>query len=166
MKKLVIICFIFVFLCSCSNERANFLPITDSLSFNAKINDEEMQYFVKIENKETYIEADEVSLNFKGDSASIRLDKLEYKTEISALPEGIYIDFIHSVFLDASKKQTEILSRNDKFYLEGETKRYSYKIYFGSSGLPIKITDSKNNISVIILNAKVLWTSAFFIEII
>ncbi len=165
MKKLIFLILILSLLfCGCSAEKSNVEAITSGVSFDAEItyNNETHKYSAKINNgNETALKSlssslPDFSLEFSGETVNISYDTLSYKTELSALPEQYKADFIHSVFLDASKEKNEVLSQNNSFFLAGDTEKYKYKIYFGLSGLPIKITESNFNITAILKNAKVL----------
>jgi hypothetical protein len=95
------------------------------------------------------IEFSEMGVNFKyGD--------LVYKTELTALPDDFKLDLIHTIFSDISKSKPMVISKNDSFFVEGETEKYKYKVFFGLSGLPLEIIEKNNNISIIISNAKVI----------
>lgn len=154
-----------VLLCGCSATTSSVNAITSGITFNAEIlyNNLSFCYSVTINNgSETIMESVEDSelplanLHFSGNSLNIRYENLEYKTEISSLPKGIILDFIHSVFLDAKKNDKKVILKDDEYFIEGKTQKYDYKIYFGGSGLPLKIVDTENSITAIISNAKVL----------
>ena len=161
MKKLSIILCFCLFLCGCSATNNKITPVSRSVSFNAEINyqSEPFDFFVTInENGETYIEnrQDGYIIEFLKTSVNFKYGDLVYKTETSALPDDFKLDLIHNIFSEISTSKPTVVAKNDEFFIDGETENYKYKVFLGLSGLPLKITEKNNNISIIISNAKVL----------
>jgi len=163
-----IICFIFC-LCiisfsGCKKESSGVIPITTGLSFTAEISyqDSVYTYDVTISKKsETELTAlsDEIKglkYRFSGQTLTERFNNLEHRVDISALPDRIITDFIHSVFLTVTEKQSKVISENDDFFITDQNDKYSFKIYFGETGLPLKIEDTKKGITATIKNATIL----------
>ena len=161
MKKLSVLLCLCLFLCGCSAANSKITPICHSLSFNAEINyqNQPFEFSVTInDNGDTIIESKKegYSVEFSGKGVNFKYGDLVYKTELSALPDDFKLDLIHTVFSDISKNKPTVISKNDEYYVEGETEKYKFKVFLGLSGLPIKLTEDNNNISIIISKAKVL----------
>ena len=165
MKRILLIltCLCFILFSGCKKENEPIKPITTNISFVAEISHNGIcnKYNVKIDkNSNTELEAIDNGLNglslyFSGDEITEKFNKLEHKFKVSSLPQGVITDFIHSVFLTATKDNHDIETENEQYIIKGENNRYSFKIYLGQSGLPIKIEDKKNDIKVIIKNASI-----------
>ena len=156
-------CLCFIPLSGCKNEKEPIKPITTDLSFKAEIdyNGSTCKYDVKIDkNSNTELKATDNSLKglsyyFSGDEITEKFNQLEHKFKISSLPQGVITDIIHSVFYTATKEKLAPIKENEQYILSGENSRYSFKIYIGQSGLPIKIKEAKKGITVIIKNAAI-----------
>jgi hypothetical protein len=161
LKKLSVLLCLSLFLCACSATNSKISPICHSVSFNAEINyqTEPFDFFVTInDNGETHMEnrQDGYIIEFSEMGVNFKYGDLVYKTELTALPDDFKLDLIHTIFSDISKSKPMVISKNDSFFVEGETEKYKYKVFFGLSGLPLEIIEKNNNISIIISNAKVI----------
>lgn len=161
MKKLSVLLCLSLFLCACSATNSKITPICSGVSFNAQINYENQVYdfLVSINDSgNTMIEnkMDRYIIEFSETGVNFKYGDLVYKTELTALPDDFKLDLIHTVFSDISKSKPMVISKNDSFFVEGETEKYKYKVFFGLSGLPLEIIEKNNNISIIISNAKVI----------
>lgn len=166
MKKLLffILLGVFLTLCGCDNANSGVSAITGELKFSAKIeyNDETYEFDVEIpESSKTIMKAvspkrikDNV-FEFSGDKVSVRLGELEYKTSPRNLPNVSPVRFIYEVFENAEKNKNNVTLKNNEYFISGKTENYEYTLFIGNSGLPIKITDKKNNISAIIKQATI-----------
>lgn len=164
MKKtfLLLMSFCLIFSgCNGYNKSSDVTVVTSGLSFIAKLSylDNNFDYSVIInENGETEIKYISKSGDtgtdyiFKNDTVIYSHNGLEYKTDISAIPDSSTADFIYTVFKEAENIKNNVIYKNQQYYINGETKKYKFKIFLGQTGLPIKITDSKMGISVIIQN--------------
>lgn len=164
MKKIfcLILCLCFIILSGCNKKSSGVTAVTTGLSFTADVSffDIKTTYNIKIsENGE--MEAESVSGNTSGmklkcldEIIEVSFKGLSYSTNISALPDGVISEFIYSAFKNADT--TTVFSKDKQYYINGENEKYSYKIYLGQTGLPLKIEETEKGITVIIKNATVL----------
>jgi len=162
----VIFCFLFLFLSlslsSCNNKSPGVTAIASGLSFSAQINDNGLCYTLYVEideknNTENEIISDSslkgMKIIFNESDTVINYKELEIAPEW--LPQNMHLDFIHSVFYDIKQKQQNPELKNGEYVIEGKTEKYDYRLLLGGSGLPIKIEDKSNSISVVIKDAKI-----------
>lgn len=166
MKRILSLTFsvIFILLCGCNNISPGIVAVTEGLSFIAKVdyNNEIYEFKVEITQKNKMImqvlspkRIENFVFEFSGDSVAFGLGDLKHKSQIDALPEISPASFIYSVFSDAAKHKTDIALKNNEYFIIGTAEKYEYKLFIGTSGLPIKITDSENNITAIIKQATI-----------
>ena len=168
MKKtfLVLICFCFIFTgCKGYNKGPDVTVVTSGLSFVAKLSYMKNIYDYSViidKNGKTTInyisKSDEPGTDyiFEDDTVIYSYNGLEYKTDISAIPDNSIADFIYTVFKECKNIQNKVYFKNQEYYIKGETDKYKFKMVVGQTGLPIKITDSKMGISAIIKNPSIL----------
>lgn len=156
---------ILINLCGCKSN-SGVAAIVSDISFKAEADygGKKLEYAVKIDsagNTETEILKDGKPSGFKvwndGVNTVFTLDGIEYKTSLSSLPEGIIIDLFYICFKDAAGKPVK--AGENSFLVEGKTDKYNYEITLGETGLPLKLTESNLNISVIITNQSILKAS-------
>ena len=147
-----------IFLCGCTKPISQ-TAILNNLQFDAEIssNDEKHNFFVSVnENGDTeMVCTDDLNISgtafkFSQNGLTVSYNKLEYKTDINSLPDGINLDMLYCIFKNT--KTDRLKSENDLFFINGNTEKYKYKIYFGQTGLPIKIEEENFNISVLLKN--------------
>lgn len=152
-------------LCGCKSESCGVTAITDGLKFTAKIEYKKECYAYNVEiPKESNMRMEAVFpenlkgmiLEFSDTSVTVNYNGIEYNMTLSDLPLSSTIGFIYTVFSDAGTKKEDIILRNDEFFISGKTPAYEYNLYFGTTGLPIKVTDDKNDITAIIENATII----------
>ncbi len=166
MKKLFCLINIlgFLFLCGCNNNIADATAITEGISFTAEIEiaDENYIFDVRIPQKSKMILKatapkiiNETVFEISGTQMKISCGELSYTASLSDLPENSPIRFISYVFSDASLKKNEVNFKENTYFICGKNEIYDYKLYLGTTGLPIKITDSKTNLTAIIKQATI-----------
>lgn len=161
MKKRL--CFILVlvlaFLCGCNNNQSNISAITKNLKFTAEINynNEAFKFDFEIhDDGKTIMKAisperiKNTVFELYDNNILIKSNKLEYKSTLENLPVVSPISFIYNVFKCVGKNNIKAIEENNQYFISGITETYQYKLFIGSSGLPIKIIDDKNKISAII----------------
>ena len=89
---------------------------------------------------------------FKCTKVTYKYNSLEYSSDISSLPKGSVIDFIPTVFKQLEERANNVHYKNEQYYVTDSTQKYDFIFFLGESGLPLKITDDRNGISVIIKN--------------
>lgn len=168
MKRifLILLTFCLVFSgCSGYKKSSAVTAVTTGLSFIAKLSYEDGNYdfSVKIDEKgiteiknisnEEKVGTDYI---FEDGTVTYRYNELSYKTNINSIVESSVADFIYTVFKETENKRNNVSYKNEKYYIKCETDKYKFTIYLGQTGLPIKITDTKKGVSVIIKNATLL----------
>ncbi len=164
MKKILLIlislCLIFSG-CNGYNKSSNVTAVTTELSFIAKLSYGENNYdYSVVIKKKGIIEMKYISKSgetgtdyiFQNGSVTYSYNGLSYKTDISSIPHSSVSDFIYTVFKETESQKNNVCYKNQEYYIKGETDKYKFKITLGQTGLPIKISDSKMGISVIIKN--------------
>lgn len=166
MKKILcfILCLCFFIPTGCNKKSSDVTAVTTGLSFTAEISykNNTVSYSVTIfDNSDTEIKTLSDSLSglcytFSGETVTVSYNGLEYNIPISSLPEGIITDFLYSVFCTVKENNSAVMSENDEYYISDRNEKYSFKIYLGETGLPLKIEDSENGITAIIKNASII----------
>ena len=164
MKKFffILLC-LFVTLTGCSGYKKSsaVTAVTTGLSFTAEISYEESSYcyFVevgkdgKIRMQSRSEQSDtQTDYMFYNSTVTYIYNELEYSTDISAIPQSSVIDLIPAVLTEAGKAGNNVNYKKEQFFLTGKTPKYNFTLFFGQSGLPIKITETQLGISVIIKN--------------
>ena len=166
MRKFICLIFslVFIVLCGCDNKNNQVTAITSGLSFTALVEykNEEYEFKVTIP-KDSVMTAEIISpkrikgsiFEFSNSNLLFRCDDLEYKTSLQNLPENFPVGFVYSVFCDIAEKSQQVQIQNDQHFISGKTQNFNYKLLLGNTGLPIKITDNKNNITAIIKQATI-----------
>ena len=162
MKKILSIIFCLILLAGCNKKSSEVIAVTTGLSFTAEVSfyDTKATYNIKIsENGETELESvsgntKDMKVILKGENLNITFKELNYTSNLNSLPEGTFAKFIHTVFLDCNKKT--VYFENNQYFTEGKTPEYNYKIYFGATGLPIKIEEKNQNITAFFKNTSII----------
>lgn len=151
--------FIFLF-CSC-NKSSDVAAVTTGLSFTAKLSYQDKIYeysyaFYKDGTAKADLISDKITTNlfFSGDTVKYSFMDLEHTQNLKLLNENLIIDFIYKVLKDANGKKLYL--NNDNYSLKGKTDKYNYTVYFGESGLPLKIEDTQKQIEVLIKNPSLI----------
>lgn len=151
MKKIFCLFFCIILLSGCNKKSSEVTAVTTGLSFDAIVvsEDTETEYNITISKKgeiNAVCPSNGISYKYNSDSLDITYKELTYSTDLSSVPEGFILDFINTVFKDCSKKSP--LNRNNQYFLKGNTENYNYTIYFGATGLPLKIETQNLTITI------------------
>ena len=166
ISVLLLICF---FLTGCSNAEIGkkIVPITNQIYFTAEIKtaNTTFNYYVEI-NKDSEIYMEYINKNdtspagfdydFKNNTVIYKYKELVFKTDISELNTSSTIDFIPSVYKYFIEKNPEIYFSNQNYLIDGKTEKYDFTVYFGQTGLPIRLEERKNNIAITITNSGII----------
>ncbi len=167
MKKLLYLILFGVFLtlcCGCDKLNSDVIAVTSELKFISKIeyNDEIYEFEVEIPKNSKVIMKTLSPKRIKGtvfevseNIVTVNLEQLEYKTSLHNLPSVSPVRFIYEVFTNAENKRNNVTLKDNEYFISGKTPTYEYTLFMGNSGLPIKITDKKINISAIIKQAAI-----------
>lgn len=158
MRKLFCIIACLIALSACGKKPSDVRPVTSGLSFTCEIENGRIskEIAVKAErngNTEMRLLNDcEQSLTyyFSGSDVTLEFDGLKYKTEITALPSGVFCDFLYYVLSTVNKSQGTVYLKDGRYYLSDNSGRYSFTLYFAESGLPLEITDEVHGLTAII----------------
>lgn len=166
MKKLILVLFclnLFCGLCACNQKSPDVTAVTTGLLFTAEIslNDYKECFFVKSEaDGALYLEccSDKNKTSndylFKNSTVTYIYKDLEYETEISSLPDSFIIDLIPVALNEIRGK--ELSYKNKKYFVKGNTEKYSFTVYCGASGLPIEIVEQNKGIKIKLGDIKVI----------
>lgn len=154
----------FLFISGCKKEKSKVKPITNNLSFTAEIEHNNIIYTYdtiinndyEMELKATSSGLSGLSYRFSGNTLTEKFNKLEHTIEISSLPDGVIIDFIYSVFSTISRNKTTVKFQDNQYFLSDKSDKYCFNMFLGQTGLPLKIEDKENGITVIIKNASLI----------
>ena len=154
----------FLFISGCKKEKSKVKPITNNLSFTAEIEHNNIIYTYdtiinndyEMELKATSSGLSGLSYHFSGNTLTEKFNKLEHTIEISSLPDGVIIDFIYSVFSTISRNKTTVKFQDNQYFLSDKSDKYCFNMFLGQTGLPLKIEDKENGITVIIKNASLI----------
>ena len=154
----------FLFISGCKKEKSKVKPITNNLSFTAEIEHNNIIYTYdtiinndyEMELKATSSGLSGLSYRFSGNTLTEKFNKLEHTIEISSLPDGVVIDFIYSVFSTVYKNKTSVKFKDKQYLLSDKNEDYCFTMFLGETGLPLKIEDKENGITVIIKNASLI----------
>lgn len=78
-------------------------------------------------------------LHFKGDGAAAEYSGLNYKYNISEMPEGMAFTYLYEILRNA--ENGEVSLENDKYFTESQSGSRTYRLYLGATGLPISVED-------------------------
>ena len=78
-------------------------------------------------------------LHFKGDSAAAEYSGLNYKYNISEMPEGTAFTYLYEMLRAA--ENGEVSLEDDKYFTENKNDSSTYRLYLGATGLPISAED-------------------------
>ncbi len=149
-----------IFISGCNTKGSDVTAITTGLEFTATANTEngENIFNVKIsgENQAEITVMDNEKELFTafidGENVCLKYFELEKETSVKALPYGSFIDIIYSTLCDV-KPDTALKYQNEQYYIDGETENgYSYKIFFGATGLPFCIEETNQKITINLKN--------------
>ena len=100
-------------------------------------------YPTEIEGLKFVFSKNGVSVNFK--EIEYVSDKIVFENSVASL--------LYEVL---SKDDTEIYERDDVFYFEGVNNDFEYRMEFGATGLPIKITTKPDIAKIEFRNVKII----------
>ena len=149
----------------CNKKSSGVTPVTTGLSFTAQIslNNVESEYRV-IASREGNIEIQtlkpeslaDLCFNFSGSAVTVSYKGLEYKTELSSLPESSCPGFLYTVLSSLSQNCPTAVLKDEQYCISDSVGKYNYTLFLGEAGLPIKITESKIGFTAVIKNATIL----------
>ncbi len=150
MKKTSLLLFIFMFslfLSGC-RQKCSVTPLVRGISFSCTVKyyNECYEGDVSVaENGDTDIKITSpegltgLILHFKGDGAAAEYSGLNYKYNISEMPEGMAFTYLYEILRNA--ENGEVSLENDKYFTESKSGSRTYRLYLGATGLPISVED-------------------------
>ena len=157
MKRLFPLFLVLFFIfCGCKGSR-NIDIVSENLSFTATVyKDGNPSVFnVKIDrngsfsleqasNDKGYI----LKYRFSDDKVTVCYGKLEHTSPVSSLGKGNIIAFLPEVYKEIRTKNLKAKQEDNNFIISSKTENYDFSLYVGQSGLPLKLTDQRNNITI------------------
>lgn len=163
MKKIFCISLVFIFLLFCGCKKSPDVTIvTEGLEFTAEADFYGEKYIFDVKTvSDSHIifkalspeKIKDTVFEFKENTLEVKYGALSYKTSVSDLPCDSVVKFIYCNLTEIGNKSIEFY--NNEYYAETETCGIKCKTYFSEMGLPLKISDSENQILVIIKNSKI-----------
>lgn len=156
MKKTSLLLFIFMFslfLSGC-RQKCSVTPLVRGISFSCAVKyyNECYEGDVSVaENGDTDIKITSpeglsgLILHFKGDSAAAEYSGLNYKYNISEMPEGMAFTYLYEMLRTA--ENGEVSLEDDKYFTENKNGAHKYRLYLGATGLPISAEDLRSGFS-------------------
>lgn len=162
MKKISLLLFVFMFslfLSGC-RQKCNVTPLVRGISFSCTVKyyNECYEGDVSVaENGDTDIKITSpeglsgLILHFKGDSAAAEYSGLDYKYNISEMPEGMAFTYLYEILRAA--ENGEVSLENDKYFTENKNGSRVCRLYLGATGLPISAEETSVGFSAEFKNA-------------
>lgn len=156
MKKTSLLLFIFMFslfLSGC-RQKCSVTPLVRGISFSCAVKyyNECYEGDVSVaENGDTDIKITSpeglsgLILHFKGENAAAEYSGLNYKYNISEMPEGMAFTYLYEMLRAA--ENGEVSLENDKYFTESKKGGHTYRLYLGVTGLPISAEDLRGGFS-------------------
>ncbi len=153
MKRLIVLPFIILLLCGCSNHKTTTV-ILNNISFTAKINYDKQEYTCDTTIDEGGIklivsepeQIEGLTLNINKNGITSEFKGISYTPDLNSLPEGAVAQVLFNVLNDVNNKQA--LKDNQNSKITGKVDDYKYDFYFSPSGLPLFLEIRDLNITV------------------
>lgn len=160
MKRVFSVILVLLLLCGCKSQ-TKITPLKTGISFSANATyynesyecDCDIQkngdmtvafsYPTEIEGLKFVFSKNGVSVNFK--EIEYVSDKIVFENSVASL--------LYEVL---SKDDIKVYERDDVFYFEGVNNDFEYKLEFGATGLPIKITTKPDVAKIEFKNVKIM----------
>lgn len=167
MKKtflLITVLSVVAVFCSCS-KAAHITPVTRGISFTAELTYYNESYIALVtvsKNGDTDIAftapdtLNGLMLHFSESGVTAKYNGLEYKYDISSVPDGIACSYLYKILNDAAGENAEVTAENDCYYTESNGEKLKYRMYLGATGLPISAKDERTGFCVLFKNVTVL----------
>ena len=152
MKKIIAFCLsalmLAVLLCGCGGKKTAVVPLTKGISFTADIKyyNENYKCKVRISEDESFVGEVVSPEEIKGMKITCSKDKmtaeyggLSYDFKFSSIPLGGVCTAVYEVFKSTWEEGVEVVSDNQKFYINGRAGEYEYKMTVAPTGLPLSL---------------------------
>ena len=160
MKRIFSVILVFLLLCGCKNQ-TKITPLKTGITFSANATyynetyecDCDIQKNGDMTVEFTYpAEIEGLKFVFTKNGISVNFKDIEYVSE-NIVFENSVASLLHEVI---SKDNTEIYEYNDVFYFDGVNNDFEYRMEFGATGLPIKITTKPDVAKIEFRNVKII----------
>lgn len=160
MKRIFSVILVFLLLCGCKNQ-TKITPLKTGITFSANATyynetyecDCDIQKNGDMTVKFTYpAEIEGLKFVFTKNGISVNFKDIEYVSD-NIVFENSVASLLHEVI---SKDNTEIYEHNDVFYFDGVNNDFEYRMEFGATGLPIKITTKPDVAKIEFRNVKII----------
>lgn len=160
MKRIFSVILVFLLLCGCKSQ-TKITPLKTGITFSANATyynetyecDCDIQKNGDMTVKFTYpAEIEGLKFVFTKNGISVNFKDIEYVSD-NIVFENSVASLLHEVI---SKDNTEIYEYNDVFYFDGVNNDFEYRMEFGATGLPIKITTKPDVAKIEFRNVKII----------
>lgn len=160
MKRIFSVILVFLLLCGCKSQ-TKITPLKTGITFSANATyynetyecDCDIQKNGDMTVKFTYpAEIEGLKFVFTKNGISVNFKDIEYVSD-NIVFENSVASLLHEVI---SKDNTEIYEHNDVFYFDGVNNDFEYRMEFGATGLPIKITTKPDVAKIEFRNVKII----------
>jgi hypothetical protein len=160
LKRIFSVILVFLLLCGCKNQ-TKITPLKTGITFSANATyynetyecDCDIQKNGDMTVKFTYpAEIEGLKFVFTKNGISVNFKDIEYVSD-NIVFENSVASLLHEVI---SKDNTEIYEYNDVFYFDGVNNDFEYRMEFGATGLPIKITTKPDVAKIEFRNVKII----------
>lgn len=141
----------------CREKSTDIIPLINGITFNGDVTyyNEYCECLVAVlKNGNMNIEVTSpdtikgMSLEFIDEQIILKYNGQEQTYNSSSMPQGMAFTYIYDIFRDISGGNNTVTENNDNYFISGTTKECDYKLYVGATGLPIKIEEFKNGLTV------------------
>lgn len=160
MKRIFSVILVFLLLCGCKSQ-TKITPLKTGITFSANATyynetyecDCDIQKNGDMTVEFTYpAEIEGLKFVFTKNGISVNFKDIEYVSD-NIVFENSVASLLHEVI---SKDNTEIYEHNDVFYFDGVNNDFEYRMEFGATGLPIKITTKPDVAKIEFRNVKII----------
>ncbi len=160
MKRIFSVILVLLLLCGCKNQ-TKITPLKTGITFSANATyynetyecDCDIQKNGDMTVKFTYpTELEGLKFLFSKNGVSVNFKEIEYVSD-KIVFENSVASLLYEVL---SKDNTEVYERDDVFYFEGVNNDFEYRLEFGATGLPIKITTKPDIAKIEFKNVKII----------
>jgi hypothetical protein len=160
LKRIFSVILVFLLLCGCKSQ-TKITPLKTGITFSANATyynetyecDCDIQKNGDMTVKFTYpAEIEGLKFVFTKNGISVNFKDIEYVSD-NIVFENSVASLLHEVI---SKDNTEIYEYNDVFYFDGVNNDFEYRMEFGATGLPIKITTKPDVAKIEFRNVKII----------
>ncbi len=160
MKKIISLLSVLFFLTGCSAVHSKVKPVTSGISFSC-----EAVFYNEVflidgtveKNGDTFIkfnspaQIEGLKYTYTANGVSVNFNEVEYIAD-KKIFESSLSNFIYEVL---KNKDTQVLIKDDVFFIKGKADNFEYKLELGATGLPIKLTTVSDAVVINFKNVRI-----------